>query len=87
MKKVIECRRTGCGAVTRVAAYSDGVEVRVFARSRTGNHWKEEIIFSAPEDWALIRDISNSGKHSCFLLYGDGHTETVCSPYEPPQCG
>jgi hypothetical protein len=86
LKKIIKCRRTGMGALTHVVDYSDGVEVREFAHSRTGNHWSEEITFPSPDSWVLVKDISNSGKHSCYRLYGDGRYKTVCSPHEPPQC-
>lgn len=86
MKKILDCRSTGKGAFTDVVNASEGIIIREFDRSRTGNHWKKEIEFSSNEDAVEIHDISNSGKHSCYLLFGDGRTEEICRIGEPPHC-
>ena len=86
MEKIINCRMTGMGAFTGVSRKTDGVMVEKFCQSQTGNHWKEKIIFQSEQDCALVQDVSNSGKHSCHYVYGDGRMEELCKPFESPKC-
>jgi hypothetical protein len=86
MKKILSCRSTGMGGYTAPAGHSPDVTITEFDKSRTGNHWKVEIDLPNPLSFVEIRDISNSGKHSCHFIYGDGHEETICSVGQPPSC-
>jgi len=57
---ILECRSTGKGAITTMFGEK-------YAVSRTGNHWKER--FYVKEGCRLnVIDISNTGKHNCFIL-------------------
>lgn len=86
MKKILDCRMTRAGAYTAPANATEGVTIQEFDHSRSGNHWKVKISFQNETDCVEIRDISNSGKHSCYLIYGDGREELVCKPSDPPCC-
>ncbi|MHA1227536.1 MAG: hypothetical protein ACTSPV_12390 [Candidatus Hodarchaeales archaeon] len=72
----IEGRQTGKGAFTSVDyEKSHNISVRRFNISKTGNHWKECISFYSTDAYACVIDISNTGKHRCYKIYPDGHTE------------
>ena len=83
---IIDCRSTGAGSFTAPVERSDGVTVHEYGHSRTGNHWQVELTIPAG-GWVEIRDLSGSGKHSCYRLHGDGSCEDICNPYSPPACG
>lgn len=61
---ILEGRRTGQGAYT---SCQSGVR---FGYSKTGNHWQEKITLEEGES-TLVVDISNSGKHNCYVLICD----------------
>jgi len=64
---IVSCRHTGMGARTHTEVLREPVEIRVFNRSRRGNHWEEEVSIGEG-GIAFVVDISNSGKHRCYLL-------------------
>lgn len=59
----IEGKRTAKGA-QRSVMYCHGVETTVQNMSHTGNHWDEIVTGSG---FILVRDVSNRGKHYCYL--------------------
>lgn len=65
--RLIECRSTGRGARTYAMVLREPATVREFNHSRTGNHWSEEITVG-DGGLVFVRDISNSGKHSCYCV-------------------
>lgn len=65
----IGCRRTGRGAYT--TAHGEVVE-----RSGTGNHWTEKVVLS-PGGKVPVTDISNTGKHRCYMLSIDESGEEI----------
>lgn len=82
---VIECRKTTAGASTRVIRHSPGVTVFQYGFSRSRSTWKESIFFGAEKSaWVEIQDVSNSGKHSCFILKLDGTTFPSCVSNQGP---
>ena len=70
-RTILECRSTGKGAQTEACILSGSASIRIFDLSLTGNHWKEEITWEDDGSSNIIifvTDISNSGKHNCYLL-------------------
>jgi len=66
-------RSTGMGAYTsmRVKKVLKGeARVKRYNYSRTGNHWEEALLVK-PDTEAIVyvTDISNSGKHYCYVLH------------------
>jgi hypothetical protein len=84
MEVTIDCRDTGHGALTYCAVW-EGAEVRQHSASKSGNHWRETVSLK-PDGWVKVIDISNSGKHNCYILRGDGTREQLCEPDECPRC-
>ncbi len=62
---IIDCRSTGMGARTFARPMTDGISIRQFGWSGTGNHWREEITGTG---MMVIIDVSNSGRHYCRLV-------------------
>jgi hypothetical protein len=67
IRQVIECRATGRGASTHARVLREPATVREFNRSRSGNHWSEEVTVGEG-GLVFVKDISNSGKHSCYCV-------------------
>lgn len=60
----IEGKRTTKGAERRVVFFSKGVGVSAENHSESGRHWDEIVTGSG---FILVRDVSNTGKHYCYL--------------------
>jgi len=85
MKIILDCRNTGRGAYT---AFAREHCAKVFDRSRTGNHWKE-VVEAEPGDRLFVHDISNSGKHNCYVLVvqaGGDHRREVSAGWRKDFC-
>lgn len=65
---ILNCRATGRGAYTSAEIITPPVEIRKFDESRTGNHWKEEIVIGEG-GIVFVHDISNAGKHNCYFIF------------------
>jgi len=72
-KTIINCRKTGNGASTTVVEEFDS-SIRILNRSKSGNHWDEEVTFMSNDAYVIVQDISNSQKHRCYKLCADGTT-------------
>lgn len=59
----IEGKRTTTGA-QRSVVFCHGAEMSVQNESQSGNHWEEIVTGSG---FILVRDISNTGKHYCYM--------------------
>jgi hypothetical protein len=61
----IRCRSTGAGAYTYVI-HNRCIKVTAYDHSKTGNHWLESV---EGQDGARfgVKDVSNSGKHNCWI--------------------
>jgi hypothetical protein len=66
----IEGRSTRKGALTEAVAIGGDVSIREISRSRTGRHWEDEVELG-DDGVVFVTDISNSGKHSCFVMCGN----------------
>ena len=85
MKVYLDCRSTGRGAYT---AFHRSWEPEVFDCSKSGNHW-QEVVDVEPGDMIAVHDISNSGKHNCYVLVvsADGEHRHVTPPgWRPEHC-
>lgn len=79
MKVIIEGRHTDHGASTTIVAWTNDVEVKIDNVSGSGKHWEETAV--GPEDGLIVvQDISNSGKHNCYIQQMSGHRVNVSLP-------
>ncbi len=74
----VECRQTGSGAYTSV----DG---KVVQSSKTGNHWVEKVVLQPGKKIPVV-DVSNSGKHRCYLLSIDESGTEIKDYNEDIEC-
>jgi len=82
----ISCRSTGMGARTYAEVLRQPVEIVEFNRSRRGNHWEEEISIGEG-GVAFVVDISNSGKHRCYVLGACRSLEEAEKEFGELPCG
>lgn len=66
---LIECRSTRMGALTQVKD-NPNITINIESQSKTGNHWTEIVSGKDGTQFEVI-DISNSGKHNCFIAVLD----------------
>ena len=65
----IDCRRTGEGATT-FTVKNPAIKITRYCESKTGNHWLENVEGKEGSQFS-VKDISNSGKHRCFVCIID----------------
>ncbi|KKN58772.1 hypothetical protein LCGC14_0548670 [marine sediment metagenome] len=65
VKCLIEGRQTRMGALTQVKD-NPNITIDIVSESKTGNHWTELVSGKDGTQFEVI-DISNSGKHNCFI--------------------
>jgi len=83
---LISCRRTKMGASTRTVVLREPAEVRAFNTSRTGRHWEEEVVLGEG-GVVFVEDISNSGKHRCYVLGACRSLEEAEEQFGDLPCG
>lgn len=83
---VVDCRATAQGAFTSVVGGSEGVVVRQYDISKTGNHWLESVQWTGSDQWVLVKDVSNSGKHRCYVSHSDGSRKPAIMEYGRCAC-
>lgn len=70
---LIEGRRTRMGALTQVKD-NPNITINIESQSKTSNHWIEIVSGKDGTRFEVI-DISNSGKHNCFMAVLDSKAD------------